>query len=408
MTRFSEKIYNLNLELFASDTDRTYESGYSQLLGIYSPELCTQTLNSFQMKNALPPFKIDDEEKIISELGEKALPNCLDLKPIFSEKDEVDFITHFEKSDCKSYKQMQRKLKESEEFKAYVKPIVDYLDPRLNELTKLNKTLTVDEMGKICSYIYIADFHNKTLIFDYNQTDISMCKKMISYKSYYISFGHEFLWKIGSKEFYERLITSMHDVVSGKKTTKLTLNFSHDFMISIILNGLGELDTEFVEFAANIFFELHKIDNEYFVKTLYNQVPLKFGDCKEELCKLSTFSNYIRSIHFSGDIQKLCNNTALESFISGDHSNDFLRKAGPSQEPNGLFSFFKAIDYETLAKFLIFAIVFIIIGYALAKIKQKRRFEEKMKDEYFANLLKYERIAHFDREETKNISKSMV
>lgn len=200
---------------------------------------------------------------------------------------------------------MQDKLKESEEFKAIVKPLVDYLDPRLHDLTKLKKIFSLDEIGDLCSYIYISDFHNKTLIFEYNQTDISMCTKLISSKSYWISYGHEFLWKIGAKEFYENLINSMEGVISGKKKVKLTLNFSHDYMLAILLNGLGEKYDDFILFAANLFFELHKIDNEYYVRTLHNQVPLKFGECKEELCKFSTFKSYLKSILLSGDIQKL-------------------------------------------------------------------------------------------------------
>ena len=360
------------------------------------------------MKNAVPPFKIDNKEKIIDELGEKALPNCLDLKPIFSEKDDINFISHFEKSKCKSYTEMRKKLGKSEEYKELIKPLVDYLDPRLHELTKLKKIFTIEEIGDLCSYIYISDFHNKKLVFEYNQTDIDMCTNMIKSKMFYISNGNDFLWKIGAKEFYEALTKSFDDVISGKKKVKLTLHFSHDYMLSILLNGLGEPYNDFILFASNLFFELHKIDNEFYVRTLYNQKPQKFGECKEELCKYSTFKKYILSIHYSGDIQKLCNNTSLDLLLSSSNSHKFLEKPSSSQENSGLWNFFKNVDYETLIKFLIFALVFMFIGYALAKARQKKRNEEKLKEEYFSNLLKYHRMPLQEKEESKHELKSMV
>ena len=81
--------FNNSEILFRStDTTRTIESGISQMLGIFQPKFCSQTLNAFQQKNAVPPIDIEDVEYLIEELKEKALPNWFNLAPIFSKKME--------------------------------------------------------------------------------------------------------------------------------------------------------------------------------------------------------------------------------------------------------------------------------------------------------------------------------
>lgn len=273
--------YFKEVEFFATNADRALESGMSQLAGMYPPSSIQHTLNDFQKKNALPPFEIDDPSEIIDNLGEKAIP--FNLNPIFSESDRINYKIHFESSDCPTYRALSDQLRDSSEYQAIIAPTIEYLSPRLSELTQTDKTLSLKDMMDLCSYIFIADYHHKKLIFEYNQTDIKHCQDILQSKFYYIGWGHEDLWRLGSKVFYEDLITAMDKVIKGEKQAKIQLHFSHDYMLSLLMNGLGEQFTQPVLFASTVFFELHEYSSTYYVKTLYDDQPMMFGDCQEHL-----------------------------------------------------------------------------------------------------------------------------
>ena len=153
---------------------------------------------------------------------------------------------------------------------------------------------------------------------------------------FYVSWGDDFLWKIGSQVFYKNLVSAMNNIIEGKDQAKMQLHFSHDYMLSILMNGLGKLFQGKIPFASTLFFELHKINGDYFVRTLYNDQPLQFGDCKEDLCPFTTFKDYMSKIHPEGDIRELCAAKNLDTFqrsilleedsaIGGSNFNQFKK-----------------------------------------------------------------------------------
>ena len=162
--------YNFSeVEFFATDRDRALESGVSQLGGMYPPDMPMQILNDFQRKNALPPLKVHGAAKIDEELGKLALP--FNVLPIFSERDDINFAIHFESSDCPAYQQKRKTLAQSQEFLDLVAPYIEYLAPRLKELTQIEEELDMKTINNICSYIRIANFHKLELKFVPNATD---------------------------------------------------------------------------------------------------------------------------------------------------------------------------------------------------------------------------------------------
>ena len=65
----------------STNVNRTLQSGYSELMGLYPPsfsqgEKLTPTMNENLKNNvAMPPFTVRDASKINEALGENALPN---------------------------------------------------------------------------------------------------------------------------------------------------------------------------------------------------------------------------------------------------------------------------------------------------------------------------------------------
>lgn len=305
----------MEVEFFATDRDRALESGISQLGGMYPPSILTNRLNDFQRKNALPPLIIHEFKEIDEELGDLSLP--FNVQPIFSERDDVNFAIHFEASDCPAYQNKKKELSQSQEFLDMASPYVKYLAPRLKELTQLEEEMDLKMINNICSYLYIADFHKLELRFETTRKDLEQCNGLSQLKMFYVSWGDDLLWKLGSQVFYKKLVSAMDSILKGNEKTKMQLHFSHDYMMSIVLNGLGEAFKEKIPFASTLFFELHKISGRHYVRTLFNDQPMHFGNCKEDMCSFQTFKDHISNIHPQGEIQELCAAENLD-FVQGN------------------------------------------------------------------------------------------
>ena len=61
----------------------------------------------------------------------------------------------------------------------------------------------------ICYYVYIADYHNIALKFDYTQADIDSCSNYLDQDTIIWANGKDELWKLGAAEF---MITLMEDI----------------------------------------------------------------------------------------------------------------------------------------------------------------------------------------------------
>lgn len=355
------------IEFFATDKDRALDSGISQISGIYPPTMPMQKLNDFQRKNALPPLTVTDAGRIDAELRDVAIP--FNLMPIFSERDDINFRIHFEASNCPAYQNRKKELRESQEYLDLVAPYFNYLQPRLKELTGSTEELSLSDVNSICSYINIANFHKIPLIFSYNQEDLDNCQNFVSSKMFYIAWGDDFLWQIGSKVFYADLISAMNKTIHGEKQAKMQLHFSHDYMVAIVLNGLGKLFKDPIPFASTVFFELHKINSNYFVRTIFNDKPLTFGDCSSVMCPFDTFRETIQRNHPEGDIQDICNAAAPEAipnvFVLSESS--MFGGLGLDTIPNTL----KNSDLMTLGKFIIILVTFLVLAYIIALLKPK-------------------------------------
>lgn len=78
-------------EVFMQSTDvnRTMQSGYSQLMGLYPPskesgaaQLTPEEIRALDSGRAMPPFRVRDAAVINKDLGVSALPNDFAGVPI--------------------------------------------------------------------------------------------------------------------------------------------------------------------------------------------------------------------------------------------------------------------------------------------------------------------------------------
>lgn len=66
-----------------------------------------------------------------------------------------------------------------------------------------------------------------------------------------------------------------HKKVSGKSDKTMEIMLTHDLMLIAILKAMFGEVAENPPLSSTLFFELHHIDEEYFVKVIYNNKTMK-------------------------------------------------------------------------------------------------------------------------------------
>ncbi|CAI2371532.1 unnamed protein product [Moneuplotes crassus] len=306
------KKYN-NTEVFfrSSNSRRTLESLESQLIGLYSPEDCYETLNDFQQNKAIPPFEFEGMDEIIEEEGSSALPSCHSLPPIFSRNRYYDFKLSMFTAICPVYKLINDDLKDSRKLKVIQQPYVEHLNKLLKPI--INESLTPAEALTYCKYLMNARIHNIELVLNYTSEDNAQCLELIDTQLFYEVWGNNILWKLGSKRFLEHLLYSMEEILKGKSEERLHINVGHDMTLALVLNGLGYQIRTQPPFGSTLFFELRSKDDKsgYYVRTLYNDEPITFGQCEEqegslEGCSFEVFKKNIEDRMIKGNIYEIC------------------------------------------------------------------------------------------------------
>ena len=142
----------------ASNTQRTLESINSQLFGFYVPNgQCELSLNQYQQRRAVPPFKIEGVESRIEELGSSALPECYEVPPVFSRQKDYDFKLAIHHSECKAYNTASKERKSSKELEILRKPYTDALRGKFENFT--GRQIDDEEIYRMCKYFSFGVFH---------------------------------------------------------------------------------------------------------------------------------------------------------------------------------------------------------------------------------------------------------
>mmetsp|Transcript_13788 Transcript_13788/g.15985 ORF Transcript_13788/g.15985 Transcript_13788/m.15985 type:complete len:184 (+) Transcript_13788:3-554(+) len=104
-------VYNSSEILFkTTDRTRTYESGMSQISGIFPPRICSQVLTKWQQDHAAPPVDFKQMDSVKNLLKDKALPDCYNVLPIISKMNDHSYDLEPQDTDCQAYKQVSDEL----------------------------------------------------------------------------------------------------------------------------------------------------------------------------------------------------------------------------------------------------------------------------------------------------------
>ena len=285
----------------STDQNRTILSAQAQLLGMFPPQSGIE-LTEEEIKMALPPNNITQEMKDeIKRLSSNALPEKIQLIPIhlFNQEDKK-YYTLTEASECPTMKH----IKEVYEHKKIVTDFIEEFNRTYGiHLMKLLKKNNTDFLFSYFNMLgitdhFIANYAHRKNLTKIEQSGIPLkeflqkCKDFKKISLFEVESDPD-IGVMAMSPTMMKLLKWMdnriHIDITGQKikdekNPKYVMYSGHDFTIvptEQFLNKAFGTTTHYPEFAANQFFELHRMDNipkkelnasHYYVEYYYNDV----------------------------------------------------------------------------------------------------------------------------------------
>ena len=123
----------------------------------------------------------------------------------------------------------------------------------------------------------------------------------------YLRYGTEYARKLAASEFLNTLDEQFTAKIKGNTPLKATLYSAHDTTLMNIFHCLNYSLSIQPPFASVLLFELHRIQEEYFIKVIYNNAPLNLHFCRKVFCELRKFRAFLQGYTFK-NATDACNN----------------------------------------------------------------------------------------------------
>lgn len=265
--------------LYVTDRNRTIQTAYSQLSGLfpYRSELLTDS----QIEMAIPPMNVSDLNTIKTFLGNSPILNNFQTLPMHVLDNNHPFNL--------AYKCNSGISKLTKENTARMLSEIDEIITEFNSdfketlKTKLNKTdADFVKWSQICDYsdAFISDDFEKR---DMNYLGVDLNKfnesaKRINGLDFKAFDNTSIVAKVTVTPTIRQLINYMNYQIKGSTGPKMVLFSAHDTNIVLWLNflksalNLTDLHFSNIVFASNVILELNKNDgsDSYFINVLYN------------------------------------------------------------------------------------------------------------------------------------------
>lgn len=269
--------------IISSDLNRTLQSAYSVLSGLY-PNGTGKSLTTEQVNKAIAPIEISQEVKdALDSLNLDALPNKTNVLPVhvFNAKERRFLLQDNE--NCPPIKEMKKEYLEIEEFKQYWNNFNDTYFMKIKE--SINFTISIEgQMGNFCDQ-YIANYvqgNNLSRIPVNTETLYNDCLEYMNKSLLFGNYGEPNktlkIALISASPTTREMIDYMErrvKLIQEKEKIDITLNHSdyqyprmvllsgHDSTLSatelLMMKAFPNLIHKYINpvFASNIIFELY-------------------------------------------------------------------------------------------------------------------------------------------------------
>ena len=305
------------IKVYSTNTGRTVQSIQAELLAMYLPGTLPK-LTKDQLKAAYPPFQNLSLEVLdeISELNDSTIINDINVFPIqYSDPKKVQIN---EPANCPYMKQYQEDLKtNSVTVKDFVsnfiskygdklKEVLNITDKELNDFEYI-ETILAEEV--LCNYYdgnKLTDFFSKT---GFNESEFIQDNRLSkSIYTYNINLDEKTGIMSASPSMKE-IINYMDNIINNKsQAPKMVMQGGHDTTISYIqyfMKHVFNIPIQYISFASNIYFELHKNKSEseldkYYIEYILDGITKLIMDYPEFKTKV------LDSVWSDEDINKFC------------------------------------------------------------------------------------------------------
>lgn len=311
----SPNFKNGEILVMSTDVNRTLESVYSHLQGVYPPGTGpvldpTQIKNS-HIKNPTYQKLIEEEEKL---LGNNSLPNQMQLIPVhaFYLKDHT-FQLH-DRNNCPGLKENYTRQLERKEIRDFIEKLKEKYGKVLKEIAKNESADFLDDYWETYSYMdaFIANRVNgeKFTMLTEKGVDLNNFEKyareflMLDYNG--TNFPTHDVAIISMSHTIRSILNYMYAIKRGSsfnKNPKMVIYSAHDTTIAafeVFNNKVFGSEIKYADFAESVFYELIKEGEEFKVRYYINDVEIFTK-------KLEDFSNdCLKNLMSDEEIAKIC------------------------------------------------------------------------------------------------------
>ena len=265
--------------LYVTDRNRTIQTAYSQLSGLFPYR--SEFLTDSQIAMAVPPMNISDLESIQTFLGGSPIQNNFQTLPMHVLDNGHPFNLAYKCTTGISKLTKDNTVRMNTE----IQQVMNDFNTQFKESLKKSLNKTDEDFHKwsqICDYsdAFISDDFEKR---DLNNLSVDLNKfnesaKVINGLDFKIFDNTSIIAKVTVTPTVRQMISYMNTQIKGSSGPKMVLFSAHDTNIVLWLNflksalNLTDLHFTNIVFASNVILELNKNDDSdsYFVNVLYN------------------------------------------------------------------------------------------------------------------------------------------
>lgn len=298
LSLLSESLDSTQIYARSTDYNRTLQSAYSQLSGLYPPKTGPKIP---QRSYFLPPMKVSSFNEYDEELGGAAIIDLIQPVPIHSEKSKNDHLLHgYDKDACPRIAQIEESLRNSVTFTNKEQQWASFFK-QVKDTLKVKGEVDIDIASNIETAITCGMYDGLAIPEGVTEEMYVELCKVHAFKKFFLPFSDSEAQKLSCSEFFKEISWRMQDAQAGKGV-KFAYYSAHDTTLAAFLTCLSVPQSLNPPFASTLVFQLHS-DNT--VEVLYNDQAMKLPDCSSANCSFSEFNGILKG-YFLEDIQTAC------------------------------------------------------------------------------------------------------
>ncbi|OMJ83668.1 hypothetical protein SteCoe_15335 [Stentor coeruleus] len=272
----------------STDVNRTIMSAESQLMGIYPQG---PSIQSNMQQKAIPPLNISQSfiNQTIEILGTAALPLYYQPVPVHVVGNNYDsLLLGYSPYVCPYFALISYWVEQSSDYQFRAENYTNHLQKQLYSI--FNIQYTFDQAALICDTLITLKFHGYPWPSGITSEIFSSLYEIYVY---FISFSFEYNGDaLASSLFYQQIIQTFDDIISGTGTITFSLYSAHDITLVGFLSAIDAWDSLQPPFASSLIYELNEIGQDYFVRIVYNDKNITVGDCPV-MCPYNQFKSLV-------------------------------------------------------------------------------------------------------------------